>query len=287
MRNHGLRWLAIATGFLFSHLAIAQAPGNDASYYGEVIISVTGVKKTTKAPVPLVAEIFVNDRYVGQTPYRDGFPRGNYMIRLEANGNAMTYPIQVIPGSVHEVNGQLLVPLTNEERLENQRKRDEEAKLRRSAEIKQWQLAYDDWKTANDKVQLRRKPYMITAGILLPTGLGLTIAGLVTLSKYKTQSDDYDSAEAEFNQLTNPIDIREYRTYLRDTESSMKKNKVMTAVFLPVGLTAALTSLAMFVLAPARPREPAVPKHLEGFIRISASGFVAPGMGAIRIVGTF
>ena len=275
----------------FGTLSVSTVHGQDApqssDFYGDISVTASGVKEVTGERISLQAEVYINGRFVGQTPYSDGLPRGKYEVRLEAGSASKRYPVDVKPGEQYEIKAELPVALTDGERLEMARAENEADQKQRQEQIAYYQEAYDLWRDENDAVQKKRKPLLLTSGLLMGAGAAMTIAGIVFLSKFKNQQENYDDADAVFLRATDPADIEYYRSYLARTEKGMKQNKVLAAVFLPTGIVSLIGSLVFLGLAPKKPGKPNIPFELKGYITMATAPVVFPGGGGLSVTGTF
>ena len=276
----------ILTGVLWCSQVAAQKQMNS-QYYGDINVTVSGVKERTSEPVAIRADVYINGRFVGQTPYANGLPGGKYDIRVEAEGSSMVYPIRVVPGEIYNINARITVALSAEEQLEMQRQADAVAAKQLEDRLALHRQSIDAWQQEVAEIRQRRKPILLTAGLLALAGTGMTIAGSVFLSKYHKQTDNYEDAKRAFEQATTPEDIEMYRDYLTDIQTDKKRNRIFAAVFLPVGITSLVASLVFLGCAPKKPPRPLVPAELLGLTALRVVPFAAPGASGVGLSGTF
>ncbi|MBN2718281.1 MAG: PEGA domain-containing protein [Deltaproteobacteria bacterium] len=285
MKALTLRICLIMAGLFWCSLVLAQE-NSVQPYYGDVNVTASGLKELTNESVPLVANVYINGRFVGTTPYMDGLPGGEYQIRVEANGDSRLYPINVIPGKNCSVDALLTVPISDEERVAVQRRKDEAAARRQAEQLKAFQPVIEAWKREDAAVQQKRKSLLTASGLLLASGTVMTIAGIVFAVKFNRQDDNYQSALSQFEQATAPEDIEANRDYLQGLQTDKKRNRIFAGIFISAGITAVVTSLVLMGITPKRPKRPDAPFEYSA-ISFRAMPFAATGAGGISLAATF
>jgi len=256
-------------------ISTPAVPPPSGPFYAEVVVTVTGRKDVTGETVAVVGDVYLNGRFVSKTPYKDGLPRGTYLVEVKGYGRSWESRFSVEPGRTYHVKSLLQVPLSAAEqqalvdRMEKQRAeaaaRDREA----------YQEEYNLWKERDDAVRAKRRPLIIAGSVLLPAGVGLVIGGSIFIDKARNQADIYDEVKFLYSRATNPADINYYATYLQNTDDAMKTNKGIGIPMLAVGLGSIVTGIVLFIAMPKNKEKEPRPVALQpGFQWRSGNGLL-------------
>jgi hypothetical protein len=166
---------------------VAPVPGEPlilpAEVFGEVTVRAEAHRegRPEDETEEIEAEVHINGRFAGKTPFEDGLPPGTYRIEIRRGGRAIHgKTITVTGGASYAVVGRAKIPMSEEERRRRmeQHRRALEEKAREAEEA----AAEIARREAIGRTQRGWGAGLITIGGAL--GLAGGITGIVTLSEY-------------------------------------------------------------------------------------------------------
>ncbi|MDJ0763657.1 MAG: hypothetical protein QNJ97_11790 [Myxococcota bacterium] len=251
----------------------APAQEKEAPFYGTLKAFAQGTKEgdERKKIHQLNAQVFINGRHVGNTPYQDGLPRGMYTVQIRfINNLKKTYKVSIVPGATHAIKAEFIVPLTLEERREIARLQAEAAKKRRAAEQKQqaalrreWNTKRQAWEVEVSPIYKARKPYKLWGSILAGSGAALILGGAIFEGvAHKEDQRARDSAE-NWEMATDPELQAQYADRVDQHQQNRDINHAIAISSFAVGGAAAVASAIFFFLMPKVPESPAPPPGLK------------------------
>jgi len=225
----------------------------------DVKVDADGARKhrPDEGRVPVEAEIFINGRYVGKTPFEDGLPPGRYFFEIKAHGQTADREVTVVAGDGVDLAVSFDIPMTEEETAAERARvaiLERERKARAAAER---QEIYDEWTRESEAVNRKRRP-MIGAGVpLLVLGLCLIPAGTVFEVYAADEDEKYSAHKAAWLSAVDPWDIAEEEDAMNDAAQARDLNNGLGIAALVVGGASLITGIVLVAKAPDRVKKPA------------------------------
>lgn len=253
------------------------------AYYGDVKVTAKGIKEgdESRAPYALKADVFINGRRVGTTPYSDGLPEGKYQIDVKFGQNqSNTENLDVIPGKTYAVEMMFRIPMSEAERQEWMQKQREKEQKRKETLRRESESVHREWEEMAMPIKKMRKTYLVTGGALTAGGVGLVIAGAVLAAKARDLNEEVDRIHDHWLQEIDPGTRADYADTIKDKEDSRDLKNGLGISFLAVGGAALATGVVFFIITPSLPDEPEPREGINPFdlstLRLSpmvSSGF--------------
>jgi hypothetical protein len=295
-RLHGPAALALAAcALVCPGLALAGNPGplpftpeEDKAYFGDLCVTVTGVKEGTGAAVegPKDAHVMINGRRVGFAPYADGLPAGSYSIEVVRDGKTLAAAVVTIEaGKTHALDVKVAVPLTAEERAAMDavlRKATEKRAAEVVAELEQRRA---QWEVEAAKAREKRFPYLVSATVLSIAGLGLVIGGGVAQSMSFDQDDEARSRYDDWKAQTDPEARADDEKDVNASRDARDLDNALGTSFLVIGGAAMVAGVVLFIIMPRVPDEPEALREVShaGGPTLSAIPLVAPDVAGAAL----
>jgi hypothetical protein len=244
-------------GIAGAHPGAAKTPPT-ASFI-DVKIDAEGARKhrPEEGRSPVEAEVFINGRYVGKTPFADGLPPGRYLFEVKAHEQTAEREVTVVAGDNVDFAVSFDIPMTEEERAAEQERVATLARTQRAKDEAERQEIYAGWKRDSEAVNRKRRP-MIGAGVpLLVLGLCLIPAGIVFEVSAVEEDEKYAAHKAAWLSAVDPWDIAEEEDAMNDAARVRDLNNGLGIASLVIGGASLITGIVLVALAPDRVEKPA------------------------------
>lgn len=238
------------------------------AYYGDVKVTAKGIKEgdESRAPNALKADVFINGRRVGTTPYSDGLPEGKYQVDVKFGQNQSNIEnLDVIPGKTYAVEMVFRIPMSEAERQERMQKQRENEQKRKEKLRREWESVHREWEEVAMPIKKVRKTYLFTGGALTAGGVGLVVAGAVLAAKARDLDEEVDRIHDLWLRETDPGTRADYADTIKDKEDSRDLKSGLGISFLAVGGAALATGVVFFIITPSLPEEPEPPEGVDLF----------------------
>ncbi|MCP4675996.1 MAG: PEGA domain-containing protein [Deltaproteobacteria bacterium] len=252
-------------------------------YWGSLLVTAEGVRKHGKdrAPHPIEADVYLNGKKVGVTPYRDGLPEGNYEVMVK-RGKISPYvkTIPIVPGRLHRVEAKLIIPMTSEERSAYQREQQEKERIRREQQTAEWREEHDAWEKKALPLRKKRIPMLVSGIVLGITGTGFMIGGGVVETKAQDQNEKINTYHEYWQNSVSTADLDFYSNKIKQYKEWRDRNHALGITYMCIGGAALATSITLFIVLIVTPRVPKEPEPPVGLSVFTPSLRLSPMLGS-------
>jgi hypothetical protein len=261
----------------------------DEAYYADFSVTAQGRKEGDQqgSPKPFAADVFINGRLVGTTPYEDGLPTGTYKIEVKSAGRLLhAKTIDVTPGGSYVVEAEGVIPLTDAERAEIDKRRQEEHEARQEMLRREWEETRARWEDADRHIRDERRPFLVSGTILMIGGVGLVIGGAVLEAAAVREQDRLEDLHNQYQIAYDLDEIAWLEEEMDAARHARDVNNALGITFLVVGGAAVVTSIVLYSVMPAKLEEPTPPAGLI-FAGVEVSPLVAPDFAGLGLSAGF
>ncbi len=227
---------------------------------------------------PIEAEVFINGKKVGTTPFEDGLPEGTYQLEIRYGREAtQKEQISVIPGRAQQFEAQLTIPMTKEERKAIQEKRRQEEQAEQEMLKDKWREDHNIWKAEATPLKEKRRPLLISGIVLISSGAALILTGGILEANAKEKDSEANSYQTDWKRETDEAVRDSLAKKIKDAQDSRDVSHATGLSFLAIGGAAFVSSIVLFIVMPSIPEEPNPPEGL-GYFNVSSLR-LAPMLG--------
>lgn len=237
----------------------------------------------------LAADVRINGQLVGQTPFRDALPAGDYYVEVEWQGAPkQTAWAKLRPGQGASLAARYPLKLSNEQQLQlnayrtaQKKKIEDKERAQRAEQREQYRREISAWEaeTAADRELRALGQPLAIAGMAV--GGALTVAGGVLMLVADGTDNDVNATYHDWE--VEPLAARRsvLESDLRDLESTRDTQQALGVIGVSVGLVSLTAGIITYVLLPDIPEAPAPPAGL------ALRPMFGPGMSGARLTGQF
>jgi len=233
--------------------------------FSDIAIDAIGTRKhrPEEGTVPVEAEVYINGRRVGKTPFEDGLPPGEYLFEMKAFGQIARKSTVLDRDTPTEFTASFDIPMTSQEKAAAEEERRERERARRAEAKAFWQENHDAWQEKNDAVMAKRKP-MLGAGItMIVLGPCLLITGIAFEVAAAREDDIYRENKTQWLNSVDPDDIADAKSDMDAAANARTTNNAVGIVTLVVGGASLITGIILAAKAPKKLEEPKLESYLS------------------------
>jgi hypothetical protein len=262
--------------------AATPAPAPPPLEYTTVSVTARATREAApdEPPAEVDADVFVNGRFAGRTPFSDGLPAGTYRIEVRHAGEVRHTEVLALTGEGERaIDAGFVLPLTVAERREQEERAKEERQKRLAEEQAARERVLAEYETALAEARAKRRPFVIPGAVLLVVGLALIPTGIGFEVAAKREDEKVTDHYDDWIQATDPADIAKYEQRLEDARDTRDLDHALGITFLVVGSAALVSGIVVLAVAPDKPEAPGA--------ALAVTPLAGPDLAGLALVGSF
>jgi hypothetical protein len=231
-------------------------------------------------PAAVEADVFVNGRFAGRTPFSDGLPAGTYRIEIRHDGEVRHTEVLTLTGEgARAIEAAFRLPLTAAERRELEARREEERQKRLAEEQAARERELAEYEAALAEARAKRRPFVIPGAVLLVAGLALIPTGIGFEVAAKREDEKVTENYEKWLQSTDADDLERYGDRGAEAREARDLNNALGITFLVIGSAALVTGIVVLAVAPDKPERPGS--------ALSLTPLAGPDLAGLALVAKF
>lgn len=253
---------------------ILPPPPVEPGAYGDLSVRAVYLSRVADQPAEATqAEVVINGRPMGSTPFAASLPVGSYDVVVHhPDGQKFRRRLSIQRGDRQELQAEFHVPPTAEERKAIADARRARLRALAAEQSAQWAADHKAWQDDVARVDDDRTPWTTAAIITAGAGVALVGTGVFFGVKAKEADDDAHSAAGAWAMAASEKTRTTLEDRIAEHQSDRDTDVMLSASLLAGGGVALVTSAVLLIVRPGFPEEPIRPVVGNGELGVVIQG---------------